>query len=174
MVVVTRGAVSVGAADESPDVAHAAVWALIHSAQNEHPGRITVLDSDDSAASAGVLVGVATQAVGGVEPQLALRQGVTYLPRLARVPALSPPSSPCWHLVTTGKGDLTNLALQPVEPVAVLGAGQIRVQVRACGLNFHDVVVALGAIGDEGLGGEAAGVVLETAADVTAFASVMR
>ena len=112
MVVVTRGAVSVGAADESPDVAQAAVWALIHSAQNEHPGRISVLDSDDSAASAGVLLGVATQALGGAEPQVALRQGVTYLPRLARVPVLSPPPSPpVWDrhgtvLITGGTGML--------------------------------------------------------------------
>ena len=40
--------------------------------------------------------------------------------------------------------------------------------IRAAGLNFRDVVVALGAIADDGLGGEAAGVVLETAPDVTA------
>ena len=42
--------------------------------------------------------------------------------------------------------------------------------IRAAGLNFHDVVVALGAIDDEGLGGEAAGIVLEAAADVTSVA----
>ena len=40
---------------------------------------------------------------------------------------------------------------------------------RAAGLNFRDVVVALGAIADEGLGGEAAGVVIDTAPDVTAL-----
>ena len=33
---------------------------------------------------------------------------------------------------------------------------------RAAGLNFRDVVVALGAITDEGLGSEAAGVILDT------------
>ena len=57
----------------------------------------------------------------------------------------------------------------PPTPPAVLGPGQIRVAIRAAGLNFRDVVVALGAIADEGLGGEAAGVVIETAADVTGF-----
>ena len=57
----------------------------------------------------------------------------------------------------------------------MLGPGQIRVQIRAAGLNFHDVVVALGAIADEGLGGEAAGVVIETAAGCDrCAASVMR
>ena len=69
LVVVTRRAVSVGAADESPDLAHAAVWALIHCAQNEHPGRISVLDSDDSAASAGVLLGVATRRSPALSPR---------------------------------------------------------------------------------------------------------
>ncbi|WP_156748467.1 type I polyketide synthase, partial [Mycobacterium sp. E3198] len=39
LVVVTRNAVSVSAFDRVPDAAHAAVWALIHTAQNEHPGR---------------------------------------------------------------------------------------------------------------------------------------
>ncbi|ORW91764.1 hypothetical protein AWC27_09660 [Mycobacterium szulgai] len=41
--------------------------------------------------------------------------------------------------------------------------------VRAAGLNFRDVVVALGAIAEDGLGGEAAGIILDVAADVTAF-----
>ena len=56
----------------------------------------------------------------------------------------------------------------------MLGPGQIRVRMRAAGLNFRDVVVALGAIADEGLGGEAAGVVIETAPDVTRLRPGMR
>ena len=106
--------------------------------------------------------------MAGHEPQLVLRRGGGYLPRLARARALSVPATPDWRLDTTGKGDLANLALVPAER-AVLGPGQVRVQIRAAGLNFHDVVVALGAIADEGLGGEAAGVVVEAAPDVTAF-----
>ena len=62
----------------------------------------------------------------------------------------------------------------PADPPTALGPGQIRVQVRAAGLNFHDVVVALGAIADEGLGGEAAGVILDTAPDVTSLRPVTR
>ena len=57
----------------------------------------------------------------------------------------------------------------PTDPQHALGPGQIRIQVRAAGLNFRDVVVALGAIADEGLGGEAAGVIIDTAADVTSL-----
>ena len=95
---------------------------------------------------------VAAAARSAAEPQLALRHGVAYIPRLTRTLALTPPQTPCWQLATTGKGDLANLALVPTEPASALGPGQIRVAVRAAGLNFRDVVVALGAITDEGLG----------------------
>ncbi|WP_420710985.1 SpnB-like Rossmann fold domain-containing protein, partial [Streptomyces sp. NRRL S-118] len=42
----TRGAVSV--AGESPDVAQAAVWGLVRSAQSEHPDRFRLVDLDDA------------------------------------------------------------------------------------------------------------------------------
>ncbi|MCV7076855.1 type I polyketide synthase, partial [Mycobacterium szulgai] len=100
------------------------------------------------------------------EPQLALRQHHAHTPRLTPTTALTPPATPTWQLATTGKGDLNNLTLQPTEATE-LAPGQIRVAVRAAGLNFHDVVVAIGAIPDDGLGGEAAGVVIEAAPDVT-------
>ncbi|UZK92553.1 hypothetical protein OIO89_00010 (plasmid) [Mycobacterium ulcerans] len=44
----TRHGVSTSAHDPVPDLAHAAVWGLIRSAQNEHPGRLTLLDTDDN------------------------------------------------------------------------------------------------------------------------------
>ena len=37
LVILTRHAVSTSVYDRAPDLAHAAVWALIHTAQNEHP-----------------------------------------------------------------------------------------------------------------------------------------
>ncbi len=70
----------------------------------------------------------------------------------------------------TEPGTLDGLALAD-DPgaLAPLGPGQVRVAVRATGINFRDVVVALGMnpglgtrIGDEG-----AGTVIETASDVT-------
>jgi NADPH:quinone reductase-like Zn-dependent oxidoreductase/acyl carrier protein len=51
-----------------------------------------------------------------------------------------------------------------------LGPGQVRIAVRAAGLNFRDVVIALGMVEDErSLGGEVAGVVLDVGPDVTNF-----
>jgi acyl transferase domain-containing protein/acyl-CoA synthetase (AMP-forming)/AMP-acid ligase II/NADPH:quinone reductase-like Zn-dependent oxidoreductase/acyl carrier protein len=166
LVVLTRHAVTTSVFDRAPDLAHAAVWALIHSAQNEHPGRIVLLDTDDTAASEDNIAATVARRPAG-EPQLALRSGTAHIPRLTPSTTLRPPPTPAWKLATTGKGDLSNLALVETDPVAPLGPGQIRIQVRAAGLNFHDVVVALGAIADEGLGAEAAGVVIDTAPDVT-------
>jgi acyl transferase domain-containing protein/acyl-CoA synthetase (AMP-forming)/AMP-acid ligase II/NADPH:quinone reductase-like Zn-dependent oxidoreductase/acyl carrier protein len=160
LMIVTRHAVSVSAHDGVPDLAHAAAWALIHTAQNEHPDRIVLIDTDDSSATAATLLSIAATPPAG-EPELALRNGVAHIPRLARTPTLTPPDAPAWQLGTTRKGDLTNLALLPTDPPTTLAPGQIRVQVRAAGLNFRDVVVALGAIADEGLGSEGAGVIVD-------------
>ena len=168
LLIFTRNAVSVSAYDGVPDLAHAAVWGLIHTAQNEHPDRIILVDTDNSVASQDNLLAIAATRPAG-EPQLALRNGVAHIPRLARPVTLTPPDAPDWQLASTGKGDLTNLTLLPTDPPTELAPGQVRIQVRAAGLNFHDVVVALGAIADEGLGAEAAGVVIETAPDVASL-----
>ena len=168
LLVITSHAVSVSAYDGVPDLAHAAVWGLIHTAQNEHPDRIILLDTDNTAASQDNLLTIAATRPAS-EPQLALRSGVAHIPRLARPLTLTPPDVPDWQLASTGKGDLTNLMLLPTDPPTELAPGQVRIQVRAAGLNFHDVVVALGAIADEGLGAEAAGVVIDTAPDVTSL-----
>jgi amino acid adenylation domain-containing protein len=168
LVILTCHGVQTSPYDRAPDLAHAAVWALVHSAQNEHPGRITLIDTDTATLSDDALVGVLTSH-RRAEPQLALRHSQPHIPRLTRVRALTPPAAPQWKLDTTRGGALANLALIPTESPSVLAPGQIRVAIRAAGLNFHDVVVALGAIGDEGLGGEAAGVVIDTADDVASI-----
>jgi polyketide synthase 12 len=166
LVVLTRHAVTTSVYDRAPDLAHAAARALVHSAQNEHPGRIILLDTDDTAASENNLI--ATLARRPVsEPQLALRNGTAHIPRLTPTTTLTPPDTPAWKLATTGKGDLSNLALVKTDPGIPLSPGQIRIQVRAAGLNFHDVDVALGAIADDGLGAEASGVVIDTGPDAT-------
>ncbi len=60
--IITRHAVSVSAYDGAPDLAHAAAWALIRTAQNEHAERITLFDTDDTAATADNLLAVACDA----------------------------------------------------------------------------------------------------------------
>ncbi|UKD51740.1 SDR family NAD(P)-dependent oxidoreductase [Amycolatopsis sp. FU40] len=171
LVVVTRGAVAVEPHADVPDPAAAAVWGLVRSAQAEHPGRFVLLDLDDSAASLDRL----SAALTSDEPQLALRDGVARALRLARVPAgdgLALPSAQAWRLAVSEDRTLESLRLvECPEVLAPLETGQVRISVRAAGVNFRDVLNALGMYpGDAGLPGiEGAGVVTEAGPD-SAFA----
>ncbi|WP_431937522.1 MDR/SDR family oxidoreductase, partial [Micromonospora sp. RP3T] len=78
-----------------------------------------------------------------------------------------------WRIDVSEPGSLDNLAvLDCPEAVAPLAAGQVRIAVRAAGLNFRDVWLGLGMSPDPAavMGSEAAGVVLETGPDVTGVA----
>jgi polyketide synthase 12 len=78
-----------------------------------------------------------------------------------------------WRLGRTGQGALDGLALVPGgETLAPLAAGQVRVAVRAVGVNFRDALIALGIIPDDPRprGGEGAGVVVEVGPGVTGLA----
>ncbi|MCI3221444.1 type I polyketide synthase [Streptomyces sp. NP-1717] len=77
LVVVTRRAVSVGGEDVA-DLAGAAVWGLVRSAQSETPGRFTLLDLDP-AADADLAVPLA---LASGEHQIAVREGAAHAPRL--------------------------------------------------------------------------------------------
>ena len=70
---------------EAPNLSQAAVVGLLRSARSEHPGRLVFVDTDESGASLACLPG--TLARGGQEPEIALREGVLYIPRIARVKA---------------------------------------------------------------------------------------
>ncbi|WP_269859700.1 MDR/SDR family oxidoreductase, partial [Streptomyces sp. RPT161] len=154
------------------DLAAAAVWGLVRSAQTENPGRFILLDTDTDTELDATALG---QVLAADEPQLALRDGQLHAARLTRVsPAdeLSVPASSqgLWRLDSTEKGTLENLTLVPCPELASpLEPGQVRVQVRAAGLNFRDVLNALGMYpGEAGpLGGEVAGVITEVGPEVT-------
>jgi NADPH:quinone reductase-like Zn-dependent oxidoreductase/NAD(P)-dependent dehydrogenase (short-subunit alcohol dehydrogenase family)/acyl carrier protein len=157
-----------------PDPVAAAVSALWRSAAAEHPGRVVQVDLDGTAASDALLI----VAVAAGEPRLALRGGLAHTPALAPVrdDALVPPPGPgSWKLALTGPAQLTTperLALVPApEHDAAPAAGQVRVRVRAAGLNFVDVITTVGLFpGDASLGREFAGVVTETGPEVLGLA----
>ncbi|MGW9433620.1 polyketide synthase dehydratase domain-containing protein, partial [Streptomyces decoyicus] len=174
LVVVTQGAVSVD--ERRPDPAPAAVWGLVRSARSEHPDRFTLVDLDGASESLAVLPAV----LSSDEPELAVRAGQVYVPRLSRyvrpdalpVPVPVPAQSGAWCLDIAEKGTLANLHLaESPAAQAELGAGQVRIAVRAAGLNFRDVLNALGMYpGDAvALGIEGAGVVTEVGQGVTGF-----
>ncbi|MFC0111199.1 type I polyketide synthase [Kibdelosporangium aridum] len=169
-VLLTRGAVAVGD-DPAPDPVAAGVWGLLRSVREENPGRIAqidVLDGTDGTESL-----EAALATG--EPEIAVRDGELFAPRLVRhdsTATLTPPDGP-WRLESADKSTLANLALLPCpEVIEPLAPGEVRVSVRAAGLNFRDVLNALGMYpGDAGLiGVEGAGVITEVGPDVTGFA----
>ncbi|EGX61516.1 type I polyketide synthase [Streptomyces zinciresistens K42] len=78
LVVVTQGAVDAG--EGVVDLAGAAVWGLVRSAQAESPGRLVLVDTDDVEGVEGVLPGV----LGLGEEQVVVRSGVVRVPRLGR------------------------------------------------------------------------------------------
>jgi polyketide synthase 12 len=166
LALITKGAMD-ATGGESPDPAAAAVWGLVRSAQSEHPGRFALIDTDDSEASAEALS--AALALGAEEPQLALREGVALAPRAMPVKdtedSLVPPPG-LWRLDVLERGTLESLTLTPSLPEQ-LGPTEVRVQMHAAGLNFRDVLVALGLYpGAASIGGEGAGTVLEAGSEV--------
>ncbi|MEU4345756.1 SDR family NAD(P)-dependent oxidoreductase [Nocardia sp. NPDC023852] len=176
VVVVSRHAVAVHPG-EPVDLSAAAVWGLLRTAQSENPDRILIVDIDDWA---DYRHGVVLALTRTGEPQLALRRGTAHAPRLNRggsdplgVAAVA--NTPAWALGLLGKGTLTGDNFSLVDDLGAwgpLGAGQVRVGMRAVGLNFRDVLITLGTYpdADARIGCEGAGVVLEVAPDVTEFA----
>ena len=163
LVVATRGAMALPGEDVT-DLAGAAVWGLVRSAQTEHPGRIVLVDTDgrlDDESVAAVL------SVG--EPQVLVRGGAVYIARVHGSRAvgglLVPPGDGPWRLGMSSSGTFENLRLERIPDAdAPLGPGQVRVALSALAANFRDVMIALGLYPDPDavMGIEASGVVLET------------
>ena len=174
-VFLTSGAVDAGGQPVT-DPAAAAAWGLVRSAQAENPGRFLLADLDDSAASREALRHLPALLEAG-ETQVVLREGAVLAARLARLtgpqPAtgslLPPPEGP-WRLATARKGSLDDLVLAPAPELGEpLTGRQVALDIRAAGLNFRDVLNALGMYpGEAGaFGAEAAGVVVDTGPEVT-------
>ncbi|MGW0595135.1 SDR family NAD(P)-dependent oxidoreductase, partial [Streptosporangium sp. NPDC002607] len=175
LVFVTRGAVAAGDGEVVSDLPAAAACGLVRSAQSENPGRFVLVDVDEHQASLPALPGILPGVLASGEPQVAVRDGEVQVPRLASLASgagLLPPSGTGWQLGSRAKGSLDALELLPSSGMAEpLQAGQVRMAVRAAGVNFRDLLDGLNALGwfqdKVGLmGSEAAGVVLEVGPEV--------
>ncbi|MEU9560379.1 SDR family NAD(P)-dependent oxidoreductase, partial [Streptomyces fumanus] len=171
-VVVTRGAVAAAPGDPLAGLSQAPVWGLVRAAQSEHPGRFLLIDIDAETTTED-LTGVARAALASGETQVAVRAGTVLTPRLTRPGrngTLTPPASDTWRLGVSDEGTIEGLTLTETS-AQPLGPGQVRVEVRAAGLNFRDVLIALGMYpGAATMGGEGAGVVTEAGPGVSGFA----
>jgi acyl transferase domain-containing protein/NADPH:quinone reductase-like Zn-dependent oxidoreductase/NAD(P)-dependent dehydrogenase (short-subunit alcohol dehydrogenase family)/acyl carrier protein len=176
LAVLTREAVAVDGDQAAAGLAQRAVWGFVRALQAEHPDRFVLVDVDGEPASSHGLAA----ALGTGEPQLALRAGAAFRPTLTAAEPdgvlTPPPGEQHWRLDFVARQTFDELALAPwPEAGAPLAPGQVRVRLRAAGLNFRDVLLALGVIPPSvdpdatstGQGGEGAGVVLETGPGVT-------
>ena len=143
LVFVTCGAVVGGLGEGGLGLGCAGVWGLVRSALLEHPGRFVLVDVDGGEGCWGALLGV----LGCGESQLVVRGGGVFVPRLVRAGGggLVVPVGGGWRLGVGDGGTLEGLGLVALDGLGVgLGWGEVRVGVRAVGLNFRDVLIALG------------------------------
>ena len=119
LVVLTHGGVGLPGEDIT-DLAAAAVWGLVRSAQGESDGRIVLIDTDTA-------VDVALLADVG-EAQLLVRGGTVHGARLFPIaPLLAlPAGESAWRLVAGGGGTLQDLVFQPCPAVQCAAAAGAR------------------------------------------------
>ncbi|MCP4165292.1 MAG: SDR family NAD(P)-dependent oxidoreductase [Chloroflexi bacterium] len=153
--------------DVNPD--QRMLWGLGRVLQTEQPAlqsRLLDFDSDFDI----TLEQIEIVINGGMENQLVYRHGQWFVPRLQhseRVRPLSLPAEESWRLGMSKQGSLHGLRIEGMAlPAPALD--EVQVAVRAAGLNFRDVLNALGLYpGDAGpLGGEMAGEVVAVGEDV--------
>ncbi|SER42705.1 type I polyketide synthase [Actinokineospora terrae] len=163
LVLLTHHAVGTAPGEDVRDLAGAAAHGLFRSAVSENPGRFGIVDLDDHPDSRPALAA----ALAVDEPQVAIRRGQVLAARLARATAPDLDPRPGTRLDVLGDRTIDNLAFVP-DPSRGLGPNEVRVAMRAMGVNFRDVAITLGLVPDQqGMGTEGAGVVLEVGTGVS-------
>lgn len=172
---VTRGAQTAVDTDRVQAPAHGAVWGMARAMAREHPGWAVRLVDLGAADGADALLGELTE--DGTEDQIALRAGTRLAARLVRRPRRresrpSPAatgSSQNLRMSVEAPGVLGKLSFAPAERTAP-GPGEVELRVDHVGLNYRDVLLALGAMPDSAgapLGLECSATVTAVGAEVT-------
>jgi len=175
---VTRGARQVVEPDPVTGVAQAGLWGMAKAITLEHPElRCVPVDLDPEAGPADVdaLVRELRIGDGHKDDHVALRRGTRYMGRLRRAGAAGsvapdrrePPSDTPFRLHAESKGTLDALRWVPAARTPP-GPGEVEIRVMACGLNFVDVMDALGLAPEprRGYGLECAGEIAAVGAGV--------
>ncbi len=152
-------------------VQHSTLWGLGRVIRLEHPDLCCVNLDLDSLETPDLLAELNSQ---DAENQIAYRQGIRYVARLVR---RNPPKETATQLKISSYGMLDNLTLAPAQRHAPK-PGEVEIQVCAAGVNFRDVLNALGMLqeyleamgfakaADVPLGGECAGKIVTVGAGV--------
>jgi len=174
---VTQGAQCI-AAQTTINVQQSPLWGLGRVIALEHPElkchRVD-LDPNHASIPEGVEMLLQELLAPDAEDQVAYRQGERYVARLERFVSQASEEYP-QQLRLRAYGTLDNLVLQPQQRRQP-ERGEVEIQVRAVGLNFRDVLTALGMMQEYTqhlfesaeqvvFGGECAGVVVAVGSDV--------
>jgi acyl transferase domain-containing protein len=164
--IATRGAQAVDGS--VPSLVQAPLWGFARTVRIEHPElRCVTIDLDPAAADAAADL-AAEIASPAADDQIAIRGGRRYVARLQRAArATDAPAGPV-ELTIPVRGILDNLQLKPLARRAP-GPNEVEIETAAAGLNFRDVLNALGMYpGDAGaLGNECVGRVVAIGSGVT-------
>jgi acyl transferase domain-containing protein/NADPH:quinone reductase-like Zn-dependent oxidoreductase/thioesterase domain-containing protein/short-subunit dehydrogenase len=170
--ILTSGAVRTSAAQAVVVPTQGAVWALGGVITAERPELACVrIDLDPAAMQDAVALAVENILAPDAENQIAVRSGSRLTPRLLPVPSEEPEDQDrCRGIEQTAPGLLESLRLGDL-PRRSPGPGQLEVQVSAAGMQFRDVLIALGHYPEAGsMGSDYAGVVVAIGVGVEGFA----
>jgi acyl transferase domain-containing protein/acyl carrier protein len=170
---VTAGAVS-AFGDDLPELAASSLWGLARTWMQEHPEWSTALVDLSTWGFEGLTELRQELDARDGESQVAWRGGKRLGARMARAPkrpaGLTAADGESYQLESPASGKLEDLRLSSGTRRSP-DRGEVEVEVEATGLNFRDVLTALGQYpgGAGPLGCECSGVITAVGADVTTF-----
>lgn len=181
--IVTAGAQEVE--DEAPTAPQAAtLWGMGRVLAAEHPEmRASLADLDPTAAEADMTLLAQELLANSAEPEVAFRNGVRCIRRIERLSKLPEPTprpatgDESVRLSVGRRGGLESLRFRR-NPARQPGANEVTVRVHAAGLNFKDVLKAMGVLSErivdgtmsgDALGLECAGTVVAVGPGVDRF-----
>jgi myxalamid-type polyketide synthase MxaB len=171
--VVTRGVHAVAPDDRAEGFAASTIWGLGKAVALEYPElRIALVDLDEARGEAEADALSRELLAGGSEDQVAFRRNERFVARLERLAfQLGRARGDQRRLVNRSSGLLDGLEFKPVQRTPPK-AGEVEIEVCATGLNFRDVLLALGMYPGNNLvyGSECSGRVAALGDGVTRFA----
>ncbi len=164
---ITRNAVGTSNDDHVNGLDASALWGLGRTARNEYLDlNIRSIDLGPDYEDLSVLPGAVMQ---GEEPEIAIRKGEALIPQInktAQDNQLVIPDGELWHLEIASKGRLDEPLLVKRDVETPLVGHEVRIEVKATGVNFLDVLNALGMVEIPAFGLECAGVITHVGPDV--------